>query len=140
MLKFRPYLLDLEDDVLEMFSEICRRNQPFFYRICNMVFHIFFLQFFQIWNAVSLQTLHILGRGEARRAFSAISFSKVTRGPKNQKYLCSVFRTNPFPMLESCLRNVDMDNNSPIPGEGIFCFNPVSTVEQRTKDPYNKKG
>ncbi len=40
------YLLDLEDDVPEMFSKICRRNQLFFYKICNMVFHIFSSSFF----------------------------------------------------------------------------------------------
>jgi hypothetical protein len=33
----------------------------------------------------------------------------------------------------------EIDNISQFPGEGIFCFNPSSTVGQRTADPYNKK-
>ncbi len=84
--------------------KICAQETNFFLQNLHYgVSNYFFLKFFQIWNAVSLQTLHILGRGEARRAFSAISFSKVTRGG-NEKYSCSVFRATPFPMRESCLR------------------------------------
>lgn len=34
----------------------------------------------QVWNTVSLQTLHVLGRGCSRTAFSALSFSKTDGG------------------------------------------------------------